>query len=152
MQYQFIQNAMLTMFCTAFGPMHPADIEDRARQLCHAFEHAASHLPDSILEHLAPDAEFYIWGMRKPPSVEHEAQRRDFTSLAGVLEDFRVTVKSLAVTGNTVLVEREETFVFLGRKMSLPVVGVGEVNERGKFTVWKDYFDPTEMDAAQTGA
>lgn len=46
-----------------------------------------------------------------------------------------------AVTGNVVINERIDRFEVGGKPVELPVVGVFEVNDDGKITAWRDYFD-----------
>lgn len=125
--------------------MSSSDIENETRKLCRAFELAAGGSVEVILEQFTPGATFYIWGMLRPPSVGHEEMRQGLQSLAGAVQGFKVDIKNISITGNTVFVERVEDFIYLGHNMSLPVVGVGQVNEQGKFVLWKDYFDPTSM-------
>ncbi|MFT7599027.1 MAG: limonene-1,2-epoxide hydrolase [Acidimicrobiales bacterium] len=44
-------------------------------------------------------------------------------------------------TGNTVMNERIDKFVMKGKEVSIPVAGVFEVNDDGKISFWRDYFD-----------
>lgn len=44
-------------------------------------------------------------------------------------------------TGNTVMNERIDRFVMKGKQLALPVMGVFEVNDDGKISFWRDYFD-----------
>jgi limonene-1,2-epoxide hydrolase len=44
-------------------------------------------------------------------------------------------------TGNTVMNERIDKFVMKGNEIALPVAGVFEVNDDGKISFWRDYFD-----------
>ena len=50
-------------------------------------------------------------------------------------------VVNQAVNGNTVINERIDRFEVGGNQVELPVVGVFEVNDDGKITAWRDYFD-----------
>ena len=52
-------------------------------------------------------------------------------------------------TGNIVMNERLDHFVLTdGRSASLPVTGVFEVNDAGKITGWRDYFDVGQFEEA----
>jgi limonene-1,2-epoxide hydrolase len=46
-----------------------------------------------------------------------------------------------AVSGNVVINERIDRFEVGGKPVELPVVGVFEINDDGKITAWRDYFD-----------
>jgi limonene-1,2-epoxide hydrolase len=49
-------------------------------------------------------------------------------------------------TGNVVMNERTDRFRVGEKWMDLPVAGVFEVNDAGRITLWRDYFDmPTMM-------
>ena len=53
----------------------------------------------------------------------------------------------MAVTGNTVFIERTDEFVFNGHAGKVPVVGVLEV-EGDKIKSWREYYDRAELVAA----
>ncbi|KIW84311.1 hypothetical protein Z517_03561 [Fonsecaea pedrosoi CBS 271.37] len=122
------------------------DLEKRVRELLLAFEKASTVDVGTILQHFTSDAKFWIWGLQKPPSVGHDEIRHGLEQLAAAIKDFTISIEHITVGGNTVMVERVEKFTYLGKhQVTLPVVGVGGVDADGKFVVWKDYFDPSEM-------
>lgn len=43
--------------------------------------------------------------------------------------------------GNMVMNERIDKFVMKGKDIALPVAGVFEVDDQGKISFWRDYFD-----------
>jgi limonene-1,2-epoxide hydrolase len=43
--------------------------------------------------------------------------------------------------GNVVINERVDRFLIDGQWVDLPVAGVFELNDAGKITLWRDYFD-----------
>ena len=47
--------------------------------------------------------------------------------------------------GNVVLTERIDSFFFPGNTIALPVMGTFEVNDDGKITAWRDYFDMNQF-------
>jgi limonene-1,2-epoxide hydrolase len=54
------------------------------------------------------------------------------------------------VVGNVVVNERTDRFDVNGTWIDLPVAGFFEVNDEGRITLWRDYFDvPTLMDQMQ---
>jgi limonene-1,2-epoxide hydrolase len=54
------------------------------------------------------------------------------------------TSHSLA-NGPLVMTERVDHFLKEGRDVALPVMGVFEVNNDGKITAWRDYFDMNQF-------
>lgn len=53
--------------------------------------------------------------------------------------DFEITQTS--VSGNVVFNERVDRMKIMGAPIELPVAGVFEVDDAGKLTAWRDYFD-----------
>jgi limonene-1,2-epoxide hydrolase len=51
----------------------------------------------------------------------------------------------IAANGNVVLTERIDSFFFPGNTIALPVMGTFEVNDDGKITHWRDYFDMNQF-------
>ena len=50
-------------------------------------------------------------------------------------------VKRQMSSGNSVMNERVDRFEINGTWVELPVVGVFEVNDDDRITLWRDYFD-----------
>jgi limonene-1,2-epoxide hydrolase len=65
--------------------------------------------------------------------------------MAQMVPSTTVDIKFLAMDGRAVLVERTEHFEVGGKPIDHDVVGVFEVNEDGKFTRWRDYYDVTSL-------
>jgi limonene-1,2-epoxide hydrolase len=51
----------------------------------------------------------------------------------------------IAASGNVVLTERIDSFVFTDRRIDLPVMGTFEVDDDGKINQWRDYFDMNQF-------
>lgn len=51
----------------------------------------------------------------------------------------------IAANGHVVLTERTDWFEMKGRKRTLRVMGVFELNQEGKIQRWRDYFDSAEF-------
>ncbi len=62
-------------------------------------------------------------------------------------EKITLHIHNMAVTGNTVFIERTDDFVFNGHHGKVPVVGVLEV-EGDKIKAWREYYDRAELVAA----
>lgn len=68
------------------------------------------------------------------------AATRAFFQSMGKLDSAAWEVLNIAANGNVVLTERVDTFVISGKPLSIPVMGVFEI-ENGKIKAWRDYFD-----------
>jgi limonene-1,2-epoxide hydrolase len=94
---------------------------------------------DEILGFMSDDAVYHNIPMQ--PAKGKAAIRavvEGFLKMADAIE-FRVL--HTASSGKVVMNERVDSFVYKGgKKGSIPVVGVFEVNG-GKVTAWRDYFD-----------
>ena len=60
--------------------------------------------------------------------------------VAGV-DEVEFIVHRQTATGNVVMNERTDRFTKGGVSADIPVAGVFEVNDDGKITLWRDYFD-----------
>lgn len=70
----------------------------------------------------------------------------DYVARNGKLLTVDWDVKSTAVNGNTVFVERISRLAWEnGRRTTCPIVGVFEVRD-GKIAAWRDYFDKDTFD------
>ncbi len=58
--------------------------------------------------------------------------------------EMHIQPSNIAVTGNTVFVERTDSFTFKGHKGSVPVVGVLEIRD-GRVAEWREYYDRKEL-------
>ena len=56
----------------------------------------------------------------------------------------KIEPRNIAVSGNTVFLERTDNFTFKGHKGSVPVVGVLEIRD-GKVAEWREYYDRKEL-------
>lgn len=63
------------------------------------------------------------------------------TTPGGIDFDIRLQVTN----GNLVLNERVDSLEIGGRKIALPVCGVFELDDGGKITAWRDYFDMAQF-------
>ena len=107
---------------------------------------------DEIAGFFSEDAE-YIDG---PRGVHRgiDAIRAEFHSIFAMVPSTTVDIKAIAVSGRTVLTERVDNFEVGGKPIAMEVVGVFDVDERGKITRWRDYYDLStlvEQVAAVTG-
>jgi len=50
-------------------------------------------------------------------------------------------IRHLAVSGNVVLTERVDRLTLQGKRVEIPVMGTFELDDQGRITAWRDYFD-----------
>lgn len=67
--------------------------------------------------------------------------KAEFQVTVGMVPSTTVTIGSLAVSGRTVLVERVDTFEIDGKPIDMEVMGALDVNDDGRITRWRDYYD-----------
>ena len=61
-------------------------------------------------------------------------------------------IHSIAENGNSVLTERTDAFQLKsGKRAELPVMGTFELNDQGKITQWRDYFDMGQFQSEFAG-
>ena len=88
-----------------------------------------------------------LHSMMIEPIVGKENIRMRIDLLGAGTERITLHIHNMAVTGNTVFIERTDDFVFNGHAGKVPVVGVLEV-EGDKIKVWREYYDRAELVAA----
>ena len=94
---------------------------------------------DLLAEYFTEDAVWHeSW---RDAVVGREAIRNELTFQISWATDFDLEVRTIATVGNSVLNERVDRFVMNGQQITVPVAGVFELNDAGKFTGWRDYYD-----------
>ena len=93
---------------------------------------------DELLGYFTEDAVYH--NIPVDPAQGHDAIRGVMMLFVPMSKEITFDIKHLAQDGNTVLTERVDTFVMEGGTISLPVMGVFEI-EGGKIAAWRDYFD-----------
>jgi limonene-1,2-epoxide hydrolase len=74
-----------------------------------------------------------------------EAIRATIDGFSAGVEKVEFETHHIAANGNVVLTERTDSFFFPGNTIALPVMGTFEVNDDGKITHWRDYFDMNQF-------
>lgn len=93
---------------------------------------------DQIMTHFTADAVYHNIPMR--PAEGTEAISKLIHKLVAPASAIRFKVLREVADATTVMNERVDTFVIDGKDVSLPVMGVFEVQD-GKIKAWRDYFD-----------
>ncbi len=92
-----------------------------------------------------------VMGFFAEDAVYHNIPMKPATgkdAIGKVIEGLLKGVKSIdfkivhsAAHGNVVMNERVDSFDAGGKHISLPVMGVFEIDSHGKIKAWRDYFD-----------
>lgn len=70
-----------------------------------------------------------------------EGIRETLGPMVDALDEVEWIIHNETASGNLVMNERSDRFRLGDKWMSLPVAGVFELNDDGKITLWRDYFD-----------
>jgi limonene-1,2-epoxide hydrolase len=92
---------------------------------------------DQIMTHFTADAVYHNIPMK--PAQGTEAIGKLIGKLVSPASEIRFQVLREVADGAIVMNERIDTFVIDGKTVSLPVMGVFEVQD-GKIKAWRDYF------------
>jgi limonene-1,2-epoxide hydrolase len=92
-------------------------------------------------KYFGPKSTFYIWGPGHPPAVGPEAMKKSMSEVIAPLTDIKFDFVSFASVGNKVFSDRVDSFTVAGHRVTVPVVGVGEIGPDKRFISWVDYFD-----------
>jgi limonene-1,2-epoxide hydrolase len=96
---------------------------------------------EDAVSRIATDAAFTP-DLKTEPVIGHEAIRALWASYMARMKAYSMEVGSVVGSGAVVFLERVERIVAVdGYEMSLPIVGVFEIDAAGKITAWRDYWD-----------
>lgn len=92
----------------------------------------------------------FVWANSGFPTQNGREEAQQFLigfSQALPLTGLRIETLSIAANGNRVVTERIDHFVDAAGTVlaSLPLAGVLEVDDDGKISAWRDYFDPRPL-------
>lgn len=116
------------------------DPETVVRNFCAAFERQDAQ---ELLGYFAEDAVYH--NIPFEPAVGREAIAVMLNMFITEGSEGRFELKHIAVNGHVVLTERIDYVEMGGKKATLPVMGTFEVNDDGKLTAWRDYFDVAQL-------
>ena len=85
-----------------------------------------------------------LHSMMIEPVVGRDALRPRMKFLVENATHMHLNVRTWAVSGNTVIIERTDEFTFKGHQGKVPVVGVLVV-EGDKIAEWREYYDRKEL-------
>lgn len=93
---------------------------------------------DGAVNMFTEDGVFH--SMMREPHKGRDVLRGFMGKLFGGMSELSLEIRSEGVSGNTVILERFDSWVFNGKPGSIPVVGVYDV-EDGKIKEWREYYD-----------
>jgi limonene-1,2-epoxide hydrolase len=117
-----------------------ADKETIVREFLDAWRKGDARV---LADYFTEDA--VVWNDASTTVRGREAINEHFKAqLTGVTEcAFETT--HVAVSGNVVFTERIDRMRIAGAPVELPVAGVFEVDDSGKLSAWRDYFDLNQV-------
>ena len=119
--------------------------DDLVRQFFTAFEQCTPGDVEGCLDLCTPDVVFYMYGPDGPALTGRDAVREGLQKMIPAVQNVQVEILNVASNGSVVFVERAENMLFMGKhQIRIYLASVAEVAPDGKFSLWKDYFDPTE--------
>jgi uncharacterized protein (TIGR02246 family) len=97
---------------------------------------------DRIVNTFSEDAVFQ--SMMLEPIVGRAALTEHFSKLLENATHLELQLRNVAVSGNTVFLERVDVFTVNGKHGSVPVVAVMDI-EDGKVARWREYYDRADL-------
>ena len=150
-QKEFADGMAANGFAGAIPPSSPdayiapaslvqADAAGANDAIVRKFMQSWSARAEEFAPYLADDIEYI--NMPMPPNHGKDAAAAFLSGFLGAAEGFEVIVhKSAETTSGVVLNERTDRFKFDGQWIGFAVCGVFELDNAGKITHWRDYFD-----------
>jgi limonene-1,2-epoxide hydrolase len=114
---------------------------DVVRQFCDAW--GSPDEIDAALDLLSDDCFYH--NIPLDPVEGLDNIRATVQGFSAGVEKVEFETLHIAANGNVVLTERIDSFFFPGNTIALPVSGTFEVNDEGKITHWRDYFDMNQF-------
>ena len=94
---------------------------------------------DAATELVSDDVEYDNVPMGK--NIGPEAMRAFLGGMVGGVDEVEFVVHRQVAAGSTVMNERVDRFRMGEKWIDLPVMGTFEVDDEGRITLWRDYFD-----------
>lgn len=75
-----------------------------------------------------------------------EAIKKELLSTLEIVPSTTADVKNLVASGGLVVVERVDVFEMAGKTFEVEIAGVFDVNDSGRITGWRDYYDMRSLE------
>ena len=99
---------------------------------------------DEVIGFFSEDA-VYTDGPRGTYSGTDEI-RAEMETIVQLVPSTTADVKSLVASGGTVMVERVDVFDMMGQTFDVEIAGVFEVDDNGRISRWRDYYDMRSLE------
>lgn len=135
--------ASVQLFAGCGAQNKEADMPSPALETAHAMVAAWNDLDaNRIADLFAEDA--VLHSMMIDPIVGRENLREHISQLLQGATHLELSLKNVAVVGDTVILERVDEFTVGGNPGAVPVVGVLEI-ENGLVKEWREYYDRNQL-------
>lgn len=94
---------------------------------------------EELLGFFAEDAVYH--NIPVAPVQGHDAIGATLRGFLDPASHAEFEVRAIACVDRVVLTERVDRFTIEGKAIELPVMGAFEVDDAGRITAWRDYFD-----------
>lgn len=99
---------------------------------------------DELVSLFSDDAVCYVVYPSTPPVTGKKALREELERQAKDSENPRCDIRVIASEGRYVLVEREDTFITMGKPLAVNICSTFEVNDEGLICAWREYLDSAD--------
>jgi limonene-1,2-epoxide hydrolase len=125
---------------TATGLKEVFTVSDSAESVVRKFHAACLQSDLNELVSFFSDGAVYTDG---PRGVHHgvDAIRAELAAMVKMVPSTVIDIKTLVANGGTVMVERVDNFEIDSRPFDLEVAAAFEVDDNGRITRWRDYYD-----------
>ena len=115
-------------------------LAQRNERIIHEFCDAWRRMDTAaIVDAFAPNIVYH--NIPLAPLEGVEACRTFITEFFKVAEGIEFHIHSLRALDDLVVTERTDVFTLGGKEIALPIAGFFDIDENGKISGWRDYFD-----------
>ena len=100
---------------------------------------------EKIMSMLSDDIVWQLWIPGGPTLAGRDAIRADIDRQLGFATFMRCGPTHIASSGGVVFTERTDEFRSRGRTVQHHLVAVFEVDDDGRISAWREYFDPEDV-------
>jgi limonene-1,2-epoxide hydrolase len=117
------------------------DVRDRPWPRCLS---QGVHANPAVFHQNDADARYHVFAWEEP-FVGREAIGAELLRQARLFSDGEFEILNVASVGRTVFVQRHDIVTMFGKRATMTVVGVFELDADAKITSWRDYLDSREI-------
>lgn len=127
--------------------------EAQARHILDEFSRCTPSDVSPGLDLFSPDGKFFAISNSQAGCLSgHDEMRAGFRKLFDEIRAIEYELRTVAVAGNTLFLERVERFVYKGRRVEgLMACGVAVLGDDGLLVEFRDYYDSAVLEAGVVG-